>query len=371
MSDETREPLTIYTAPRNLGVLNEQTSHTLRQIAHALGHLSQPDHMVAWHRAPSHEARAKIVLDCLELWDKEHPGEYKGPVISAGPTPQSSLQPQHTETPTPMNQPPNFGQQQQQQMQPPQYPPQQGFAQPPLPPQHANGFQQQPPQMQPQQGFHQPPPFAAPPQQPGFAPPQQAPQQFAPPQAPQQPFQQQPPQFAPPPPPQQQQQQQQQFAQQGPPPFAPPGGFAPPQIVPGPPPGSPGTVPMAPPPPQQPLFQPPGSPSQVDPGAQAFAQSAAAPEAPKTRNKRSPTAAAAPSGDNGDVLQALAELKAINQALSDRLERVEQMTAMMLSGVMLTLPPQLQLSEANTWSKLMDYASNVKNALLATNIPKG
>ena len=122
MSDDSPAPLTLQTAPRNAQVLMEQTSHTLRTLAYDLGRLTSGEQMMAWHPL-THQQRAELVLVGLQEWDKQNPGAYAGPVITPGPQPQQSMQPQ--ETAAPMNQPP------------------------PYPPQ---GFPQQPPQQPSQQG---------------------------------------------------------------------------------------------------------------------------------------------------------------------------------------------------------------------------
>ena len=370
MPDETKEPLNAYTAPRDLRMLIEQTSHTLRTLAHELGSLTTPEHMVAWHRAPSHEARAQIVLDSLALWDKAHPGEYRGPSVTAGPQPQhtnTQPQPQPHETPANMNQPPsNFGPPQQQ----PQFAPPQPQYAPPQQTQQQAQFAPPPPQFAPQQPMQQ---FA--PQQPQFAPPPPPPppaQQFAPPQPPQQfaapQLPQQQAQFAPPqpqyaPPPQQ--------PQLAPPPQAPQqtqmNSFNPPQIIPGP-------VPGAPVPGQQPVFQPPPAPqpSGVDPAAQSFAQGIASPEAPKTRAKRTPSPA--PAGDAGlgeMVLQNLNLLNASDQVTQDRLNKLEYLCVLALSGHVQQLSNLLQRTPQDVLAILMNDAGALKSFLTSMSTPKG
>ena len=381
MSDETKEPLNVYTAPRDLRTLVEQTPHTLRSLAHELGILNTPEHMVAWHRANT-EGRGQVVLDSLALWDKAHPGEYRGPTVTTGPQPQhTNTQPQSNEIHANMNQPPsNFGPPQQQPQFTPQpqngYAPQQPQFAPPPPPQFtpqqaapqftsqqaAPQFtpQQAAPQFTPQQAapqFAPQPPqqqFAPPPAQPQFAPQQPPAQQYAQPQQPQFAPPPQQPQYAPPAPPQQPQ-------------------FTPPQIVTGPVPGAP--VPVQ----QQPLFQPqpPPQPSTVDPAAQSFAQGATAPalpEAPKaTRGKRSP--APAPAGGDADlgasVLQNLANLSAANQALQDRLEKLEYLCVLSLSGHVQQLSNLLQRTPQDVLAILMNDAGALKSFLTSMTPPKG
>ena len=360
MSEETTAtPLDILTAPRSLHVLNEQTSHTLRQLAYSLGYLIPPENMVAWHRAPTHGARAQIVLDCLTEWDRTHPGEYQGVPVTNGPQP--------VQTP------------QQPQMQQPQYAQQPQFAQPTpeaTAPMNQPPFAPQQPQAYPQQGFAPQAPQNFAPQQPAQPPPgyQPPPQQFAPQGPPQQGFQQPPQGFAgqPPPPPQfapqaqpyPQQQPPQGFTQQqAPQNFAPtgpqlvqppapngqgvygqsgqqpyqPNGFTPPAIVPPQQPAPQG---------QQPLFQPGApQPAAVTPAAQGFATGAAAAEPPK-RGRRSPTPAngAAPQESvalGGDVLALLASL----QARAERSEQLLQwiMSFLLIQGANATQMPAVQL----------------------------
>lgn len=381
MSDDSLAPLTLQTAPRNAQVLMEQTSHTLRTLAYDLGRLTSGEQMMAWHPL-THQQRAELVLVGLQEWDKQNPGAYAGPVITPGPQPQQSMQPQ--ETAAPMNQPPPY---------PPQGFPQQPPQQPQFQPQQPGFGQQQPPQgygapqpgfqppQAPQQAFQPQPQYAppqapqgGPPPPPAFTPqaqpyPQQQPAPQHAPQYPQQGFPQQPPPMQPQAPQMQPQQppmqpQMQPQAPQGmqPPPFQPngaprPGGFQPPAIVPPPQPVPP---PQAPPMTQQPMFP---APSGVDPAAQGFAGAATAAEAPgKTRGKREPKPAAA-AGVSGDAIQLLTNLTSMVQQLNDEVAVLKRLTGISAANAVTTFGSTYNRDPATSLQHLMNEASVITQQL--------
>ena len=347
MVDESREPLTVNTAPRNLAALAEQTPHTLRSLGFAIGHLKvdAPDTMVAWHRLPTSTSRAQIILDGLLAWDKEHPGEYSGPTLWVGPQPQSSLQnPPVQENHPPMNQPPqNFATQQ---------PPQQFAPQPQQPTQPQYAPSPPPPQFQQQQQ-----PYSQQSSQPPYTAPQQPAQQ------PQPQYQPQPP-YAAPAPPQQQYQPPAQASQQAPQPPMPPQGqyFQQPSQ---PPPvngvlvyggqsAQPGAQPG-----QLGMFTPPQIVPPQPPQPSMAPQTPTEPvvDAPKTRAKRTPVAAA-PDGDGG-------QLAAINQQLLTRLDRLESINVMLLSALVSLHCNQYAIQPAAALSSIMDAANSLKSYLAA------